>query len=185
VDGTDKPVALAEGKAKLSLEAGGGRLLRLTTEFTYPELPKTLTAVDFQFEAEGDLAGWGGLSSLAEPVVKGSTLTLTFTGADPFLTRSFLRLKPDQYSRIRVRMRLESGNTEGQLFWTTSEEPGFADNKYLNFPVRPDGEWHEYTIPVGEHKMWKGKAVRALRLDPTTGGATKGSKVEIDWIRGE
>jgi hypothetical protein len=82
-------------------------------------------------------------------------------------------------------MKLESGNPEGQLFWTTNEEPGFADNKYLNFAIQPDGQWHEYTIPVGEHPRWQGKAVRGLRLDPTTGGAKPGSQVEIDWIRGE
>ena len=42
VDGSDKPVALADGKLKLSLGAGDGRLLRLTTAFTYAELPKTV-----------------------------------------------------------------------------------------------------------------------------------------------
>lgn len=81
-------------------------------------------------------------------------------------------------------MKLDGGNNEGQLFWTTSEEPGFADNKYLNFPIEPDGQWHEYSIPVGEHQRWKGQGIRAIRLDPTTGDAKPGSKVEIDWIRG-
>jgi hypothetical protein len=184
-DGTDLPVAVADGRATLSLEAGGGRLLRLRTEFTYAELPKPLRAVDFQFDAEGDLAGWGNFSSLAKPVVKDGVLALTFTGEDPFLVRTFLNLVPDQYSVIRVRMRLGTGNAEGQFFWTTSEEPGFADNKYLSFPIRPDGQWHEYAIPVGEHALWKGKAIRGIRLDPTTGGAAPGSTVEIDWIRGE
>ena len=184
-DGAEQPLALAAGKAKLSLEAGGGRLLRLTTAFAYAELPQPLTALDFHFNTAADLEGWGGLNSLTQPVVKDGTLTLTFAGADPFLVRSFLRLRPDQYSKIRVRLRLESGNPEGQFFWTSSEEPGFADNKYLSFPLQPDGQWHEYTIPVGEHPLWQGKAIRAIRLDPTTGGATPGSKVEIDWIKGE
>ena len=113
------------------------------------------------------------------------TLTLTFTGQDPFLVRSFLRLTPNQYTKVRVRMKLAGDSKEAQFFWTTSEEPGFADNKYLNFPIQPDGQWHEYTIPVGEHAMWKGKAIRAIRLDPSSGGAPAGTKVEIDWIKGE
>lgn len=184
-DGSDQPLALAQGKAQLSLPPGGGRLLRLTTSFAYPELPKPLTAIDFDFDKPGDLAGWGGFNALAEPVVKDGILTLTFTGQDPFLARTFLKLTPDQYTKIKVRMKLDSGNTEGQLFWTTSEEPGFADNKYLNFAIQPDGQWHEYEIPVGQHPRWKGKAIRAIRLDPTTGGATPGSKVQIDWIKGE
>ena len=47
-----------------------------------------------------------------------------------------------------MKPRLQCG---GQVFWTTSEEPGFADNKYLNFAVKPDGEWHEYEIQVATH----------------------------------
>jgi hypothetical protein len=184
-DGSDKPVVLADGKAKLNLAAGDGRLFRLTTTFAYAELPKPLPTIDFQFNTASDIEGWGGFSSLTAPVVADGTLTLTFAGADPFLVRTFLRLQPDQYTKIRVRMKLASGNPEGQFFWTSAAEPGFADTKYLNFPILPDGQWHEYLIPVGEHARWKGQAIRGIRLDPTTGDATPGSKVEIDWIKGE
>ncbi len=184
-DGGERPLALTKGKAELHLAAGDGRLLRLTTSFTYPALPPPLSAIDFQFNTAGEIEGWGGFNSLTSPVVAGGTLTLSFAGPDPFLVRSFLRLAPDQHSQIKVRMKLTSGNPEGQLFWTTSEEPQFADTKYLNFAIVPDGEWHEYTIPVGKHERWRGKAIRGIRLDPTTGGAEPGSKVEIDWVRGE
>jgi len=184
-DGTSTPVEVTDGKAVLSLAPGAGRLLRLTTEFAYAELPKPARTIDFQFNTPGDLEGWGGLNSLTGPVAKDGILTLTFAGADPSLVRSFLNLGPDQYSAIALRMRLGSGDPEGQFFWTTSEEPGFADTKYVNFPVRPDGQWHEYAIPVGRHPRWQGQAVRGIRLDPTTGGAATGSTVEIDWIRGE
>jgi hypothetical protein len=44
-------------------------------------------------------------------------------------------------------------------------------NLFLNFPVKPDGQWHEYTIPVATHPKWRGRVIRAIRLDPTTGGA--------------
>ena len=82
-------------------------------------------------------------------------------------------------------MKLPPCNPDGQFFWTTASSPSFADDKYLAFPVKPDGEWHEYEIPVGTHPLWKGEAVRAIRLDPTTGGAAAGSKVQVDWIVGE
>lgn len=51
--------------------------------------------------------------------------------------------------------------------------------------MQPDGEWHEYVIPVAKHPQWQGKAIRAIRLDPTVGGAEVGSKLAIDWIVGE
>jgi hypothetical protein len=183
--GADTPVPLTDGTAQLSLGAGAGRLLRLTTSFAYAEPPAPLTAVSFEFSAEGDLEGWGGLNALTRPAVKNGALTLTFTGEDPFLIRRLLRLRPDQYSTVSVRMKLKDCNPEGQFFWTTSEEPEFADSRYLNFATQPDGQWHEYVIPVGEHKLWQGKSIRGIRLDPTTGGARPGTTVDIDWVRGE
>jgi hypothetical protein len=184
-DGSESPAPLDGGKLKLALEPGDGRLLRLVTEFRYPEPPRPLTDIDFRFDAAGDLEGWAGLNSLAEPTVSDGVLSLTFAGEDPFLCRGYLMIEPDRYSKIKVRMKLPGGNAQGQLFWTTADEPTFRDDKYLNFPVVPDGQWHEYAIPVGDHPKWKGQGIRAIRLDPTTGGAPEGTQVEIDSIAGE
>lgn len=172
-------------KLHLKLEPGDGKLFKLTTQFRYPEPAKPLKAVNFQFNTDGDTEGWGGFGSLHTPVVKAGVLALTFAGQDPFLSRTFLRVTGDTYQKIKVRMKLPQCQPTGQLFWTTSEEPQFRDDKYLNFPVIPDGQWHEYEISVAKHPKWKGKAIRAIRLDPTTGGATAGARVEIDWIVGE
>lgn len=182
-DGMERPVESSDRQMKLQLAAGDGRLLKLTTSFDYPQPPKVLTAIDFQFD--GDLQGWDGLQSLTEPVVKNGLVSLAFSGDDPSFSHTFLRIPPDTYAKLKLRMRLPPCNPSGQLFWTTSEEPNFEDDKYLNFPVVPDGEWHEYEIPVADHANWKGRSIQAIRLDPTTGGAASGSRVEIDWIVGE
>jgi hypothetical protein len=182
---TERPARLEKQGVALHLDPGDGKLFRLTTRFRYPAAPAPLTKADFQFNTDGDSEGWGEANSLAEPTVKNGTLTLTFTGPDPYLCRSWLHLKPNQYARIKVRMKLPVCDPVAQFFWTTSEEPAFRDDKYVNFPVQPDGQWHEYEIPVGTHPKWHGQAVRAIRLDPTTGGAAQGSKVEIDWLAGE
>ena len=184
-DGREQALPLEQHTLKLTLPAGDGRLLRLATEFVYPEPPKPLTDLAFEFDQADDLQGWAGFNHLAQPVVKDGVLTMTFTGDDPFLSRSMLRLAPDRYKALRVRMKLDSGQPQGQVFWATGDEPEYRDDKYLNFPVQPDGEWHEYTIPVGQHAKWKGQTIIALRLDPTTGGAKTGSQVAVDWIRGE
>lgn len=183
--GAAEALALKESKLALHLEPGEGRLLRLESGFRYPEAVKPCTEINFGFDKEDDREGWGGFNSLGRPTVEDGTFTLTFTGDDPFMCRLFLRLKQDQYSALKIRMKLPPCNPEGQIFWTTAESPNFADDKYVNFPTIPDGEWHEYRIALGAHPMWNAKKVRGLRLDPTTGGAAVGSRVEIDYIRGE
>ena len=50
-------------------------------------------------------------------------------------------------------------------------------------PVQADGQWHEYSIPVGDHAKWRGQKITELRLDP--GNRSPGGHVEIDWVRGE
>lgn len=183
-DGSDVPCALAEGRLAVELPAGGGRLYRLQTQFDYPQPPAFLTSIDFGFDTEGDTEGWSATGGLAPLAVAGGLLRTRVTGGDPHLARGFLRVPANAHSGLRVRMRITGGASQGQVFWATAEEPGFRDDKYLNFPTQPDGEWHEYTIPVGEHAKWRGQSIVALRLDPSVGGA-EGAEVEIDWIRGE
>lgn len=183
--GGEEVTPIGTGTVALHLEAGDGRLLKLQSHFNYPARAKPATEVKFQFDREGDMEGWGDFRSLDAPTVANGILGLVFTGDDPSLTRSFIRVGPDTYAKIKVRMRLASGNPVGQLFWTTGEDPRLDDAKYLNFPVIPDGQWHEYEIPVASHTNWRGKAIRSIRLDPTTGGAKRGDRVEIDWIVGE
>lgn len=183
-DGLPRPAETEGGRLRLRLEPGGGRLFRISTSFLYFDPPKPVEEIAFDFDSDDDIEGWGTLNSLVQPTVRGGILELTFSGADPYLSRAALRIEPDRYSTVRVRMKLPPCNAVGQLFWTTSDSPLFADDKHVAFPVEPDGAWHEYEIPVGDHQMWRGRQIRAIRLDPTTGGAAAGSTVQIDWIRG-
>ncbi len=183
-DGSEVACELAEGVLAVALPAGGGRLYRLQTQFDYPQPPEFLDRIDFGFDRDGDAEGWSPTHALAQFTVAGGTLSTRVTGADPHMARSFLRVPPDTHSTLAVRMRISAGAREGQVFWATAEEPGFRDDKYLNFPIEPDGEWHEYRLPVSEHAKWRGHQIVALRLDPSVGDAD-GAAVEIDWIRGE
>lgn len=181
-----RPASLVEGSLlTVPLGPGGARLMRLATAFAYPELPEPLATIAFTFDTPESIQGWTGFNGLADPRVEEGTLKLTVAGTDPFLYRDHLRVPADAYRTVRVRLKLPPCEPEGQLFWTTAAEPQFTDGKYLNFPVEPDGQWHEYSIAVSEHPLWAGQAIRGLRLDPTVGGAAAGSVIEVAWIRGE
>jgi hypothetical protein len=182
-DGSEHPVALSDQQATFDLAPGEGQLLRIATAFEYPERPEPVTSIEFQFDR--DFQGWGALQSMKDPRVKSGVLQMTFTGDDPSFCHRLLWIPRNTYKKVNVRMKLPTCNPLGQLFWTTAEEPSFNDDKRVSFPVVPDGEWHEYEIPVAEHPKWKDETIHAIRFDPTSGGAAPGSRVEIDWIVGE
>ncbi len=184
-DGNEAPSNIEGGKLSLRLEPGEGKLFQLQTEFSYPEPPEPLGEINFQFNREGDLEGWGGFHSLGSPTVKDGVLTMSLGSQDPYFSRGFLRVPADKYATIKVRMSISGCQPNAQLFWATGNEPQFRDDKYLNFAITPDGQWHEYEIPVAEHGKWRGQEIRALRLDPSVGGTEAGAKVQIDWIVGE
>jgi len=130
------------------------------------------------------MEGWGGLAGLSKEKVANGTLTMALGARDPHLQRDYLRVPPGTYQALRVRMRVTSGATAAQVFWTTSGEPKFAATKHMNFDIVPDGKWHTYDVPVGQHSRWTGKEIRGIRLDPTVGDSEPGASVEIDWVVG-
>jgi hypothetical protein len=71
-----------------------------------------------------------------------------------------------------------SRNEKAQLFWATSTSPISGQNSIL-FDVIGDGQMHDYTVPVGENRRWRG-VIKALRFDP---GSTPGTQFEIESIR--
>jgi hypothetical protein len=73
----------------------------------------------------------------------------------------------------------------GQFFWATQDEPAFADDKYLNFPLDGGEDFQDVVIPVGEHPKWRGQAIRAIRLDPDASGVPAGTVVEVEEVVGE
>jgi hypothetical protein len=71
----------------------------------------------------------------------------------------------------------------GEFYWATEASPQTDEQKVVRFPVRPDGQWHEYVIRVGDHPRWRGRRIVLLRVDPGSGASA--GRVQIDWLRGE
>ena len=103
------------------------------------------------------------------------------SGANRYAIRT--RIAPfdaSQFKAFRVKMRV-TANPSGlnpakgtemlKLIWGTPELPIFSkdfvisDKPVCAQPVKIDGEWHEYTLPVSENPYWKGM-VDELWFDP-------------------
>lgn len=139
------------------------------------------TSLKFEFAETDD--GWRPTNDLAPFKIVAGILEATMTGPDPYLVRSNCEVPASSVKQIRIRMALPPEAGPGaQLFWTTTEAPALDEPKSLKFETVPDGEFHEYAVPVGTHELWKG-TITSIRLDPTGGNAT--GTARIDWIRGE
>jgi hypothetical protein len=143
-------------------------------------LPRPRFDIAFDFDAAAQ--GWSASNDLAPFEVMGGTLATEATGNDPYMTRSRMRLDGSSIRAIVIRM-AATGGESAQFYWATEAEPFFAESRVVNFPIQPDGQFHQYRINVGDHPQWRGHKIVAIRLDPTNGAP--GAKIRVDYIKGE
>lgn len=118
------------------------------------------------------------MSWLKETRIEGGYLSTEAMTEDPmYLGPPFMRMPAENISLIRVKMRVEKGTT-GQLFWITGKEGNWSEDRSIRFPIKTDGDFHEYDIDVARSPEWKG-IILQLRFDPTDSSG----KIDIDWFR--
>ncbi|MBC7329929.1 hypothetical protein H5T88_06165 [bacterium] len=143
-------------------------------------LPELRTRLEFEF-AES-LEGWWSQNDIADLEVRNGCLEGIATGGDPYMVRFGMDIDGNSCARIRIRMMTTAGGG-AELYWATADSPNFAEDKTVKFPIISDGKYHEYVIDVGNHPLWKGKRITAIRIDPT--GGAPDARFSIDYIRGE
>jgi len=144
-------------------------------------LPEIAQQIAFEFDRPGDLEGWLPAHDITDMKIADGALRLSVTGGDPYLIRSGMRAAAASVKQVVIRMKTTAG-AEAQFFWATDRSAGIDEPKSLKFAVVSDGQFHEYRVPVGAHPLWQG-TITQLRLDPNQSQA--GSRVEVDYIRGE
>ena len=63
---------------------------------------------------------------------------------------------------------------QAQIFWSTLETPGFAQERSARFTANPDGAFHEYRVRLADSSAYRG-TITQLRFDPAdkAGGAVR------------
>lgn len=133
-------------------------------------LPEAVHEIAFDF-GQG-VQGWEPAHDLAPLAATGGVLTTAATGSDPYMTRGGLLVGGTPGDVLEVELAVTGGGATMpvQVFWGTSQAPGFAPERSLQAESVADGAFHTITIPVGEHAQWQGQTIVALRLDPGAGG---------------
>ena len=81
---------------------------------------------------------------------------------------------------ILIRAAYRTTNKTAQLFWETTEQPGFRPEQSVKFAVIPDGKFRTYEIRLASSAAYRG-TIRRLRFDPVETGQP-GETVAVEFI---
>lgn len=134
---------------------------------------KSFSSLGFDF-AEG-VGDWQTNAQLNVIGSEKGTLKLKSLGNDPYMELKNLHLNPKAIKSFHLEMRVKKEGifvnniTEGQISWESPLEPPFGLKKVFRFPVKADGEWHDYEIDIGRYAGWYLlEEINALRIDPVS-----------------
>jgi hypothetical protein len=140
--------------------------------------------VDYSFDAPGDFLGWSIDRDVADATVEGGSMQFRVTGPDPiFVTEGFTARPGSEFRYLLLRMRNTTEFTSAQIFWTTTTQPTFAQQRSITIPVSTrDTGMREYVIDMSTVPGWSGQSITGLRLDPVTGWTGGPDFVEVHQL---
>jgi hypothetical protein len=144
--------------------------------YDFPRTPQKTT-----WEFNTDAEGWAAMMSISDLTVKEGNLEFHTTSSDPALIASTPGLRASEYPTLNIRMKIQVGSDKvgsGQLFWSIGSSNTSEANS-VRFELQGDGEFHKYTLNLGEHPRWRGR-INALRFDPCD---VANANITLDYIR--
>lgn len=116
-----------------------------------------------------DAQGWDAGMELADIRIEDGALTARTAGRDPAFFGPPMQVHASTKRTLVLRMRLRPlrdlpPEDVAQVFWTTRSTPT-SEEASVRFPVKLDGQWHEYRVPLAGNQRWRG-LITSLRLDP-------------------
>ena len=109
-----------------------------------------------------DLEGWSITHGL-KVISSEGVLELKVVGYDPYLHSPPINLDAGVYRLLKIRVAATSSFML-KVYWIRLDDTEWDERKSYAFPIRADGEFHEYVIDLGVHPEWKGRILQ-IRLD--------------------
>ncbi|WP_171056548.1 hypothetical protein, partial [Paenibacillus sinopodophylli] len=121
-------------------------------------------------------AGGGGASDITDEY--GTSLvdrvvmpfhTTHPTNDDSYFFSDTMSHAADAGDVIQVRVKNNSTNTSGAIYFTGMQAPNWSESYVVSFPMTAsDSDYRVYTIPIGTHPNWRG-TINRLRFDLANG----------------
>ena len=154
-----------------------GKLPAIRTE-ALKRLPKpTLPAWEFK----NDRQGWHLMNAVDTGWPIRGEWNIELSKDDPQLVSATFCQNAAEAPLFHLNAAYRGKPATAQLFWSTHEQPGLAEERSVRFELNNDGEYHEYAIKVSKNKQWRG-VITDLRYDPAPSGE-KGTGIRIKSIR--
>ncbi|WP_299313161.1 G8 domain-containing protein [uncultured Aquimarina sp.] len=101
---------------------------------------------------------------------------------DPYIVRNGLKFQGNQVPQLRIRAKSEATGVF-QLFWTTTDQPGFAAARSVTVNPQATNVYEELIFDMSSLNTWMGKTITKIRLDfPPDASAPR--HTFIDYIHG-
>jgi hypothetical protein len=81
---------------------------------------------------------------------------------------------------LYIRAAYRTKNKIAEVFWETTDRPGFPPEQSVRFAVEPDGDLRTYEVNLSQSPSYRGQ-IRRLRFDPVEGGEV-GDFVDVESI---
>jgi hypothetical protein len=81
---------------------------------------------------------------------------------------------------LDIRAAYRTKNKIAEVFWETTEKPGFPPEQRARFAVEPDGNLRTYEVDLSQSRSYRGQ-IRRLRFDPVEAGGP-GDFVDVESI---
>ncbi len=123
----------------------------------------------WNWNTPGDREGWTSNDQIDAWVVTDGRYTLHIPGkSDPYITSPMVSISASGYPVLKLTYFNNTGNTNAQLFWTTTSS-GWSEANSCRFTTVSDGNFHTLEVDLSKNANWKG-TIAQLRLDMTNGG---------------
>lgn len=116
-----------------------------------------------------DRQGWHYVNAQDKGWPISGALEVQLEKDDPQLMSPYTFWRAEDAPLLVIECAFKTARSTATLYWQRFGEKAPGAQDFLNFPIKGDGEFHRYAIPLANAPSYRGGIIR-LRFDPVTSG---------------
>lgn len=169
VNGTNFSFPDADGDGKSNIS-------ELLTSPFFVRSDNEVNDLSFDF-TDGDSEEWFKDGTVADNGFENNQWLLRASGNNPQIIRSGLNIDGNKVKYIDIRT-LSQASGNYTFYWQTTSDNTFDVSRSVTVNYTTD--WELLRFKVGDHPLWKGKQIKAIRIDPA---AVNNVNILVDWVK--